>query len=77
MAARTLAEMARGARARVIATSGEAAAHLAAQGIHPGAMLTVEQDAPFRGPRIVRLGPARIAIARSVAAAIQVLPERP
>ncbi len=40
---------------------------LARHGIRAGVSLSIDQDAPFRGPRIVRTGAARLAIARSLA----------
>jgi Fe2+ transport system protein FeoA len=55
-----------------IAVAGVDGGRLAALGIRRGAWLTVESDAPFRGPRVVRLGAARIAIAGTVAQAIRV-----
>ena len=45
---------------------------LGAQGIRVGVAATVENVAPFGGPRVVRLGAARIAVARRVAATITV-----
>jgi len=35
-------------------------------------LVSVENDAPFGGPRIVRLGGARLALARRIARTIQV-----
>jgi Fe2+ transport system protein FeoA len=48
---------------------------LSAHGIRPGALVHVDGDAPFRGPRIVRLGRTRLAIARLLAAEISVVPD--
>ena len=47
---------------------------LGAHGLRIGVRLHVEGDAPFRGPRIVRLGAARIAIARETAGTVRVMP---
>jgi Fe2+ transport system protein FeoA len=41
-------------------------------GLRVGQTLTVEQDVPFGGPRLVRLGPMRLALARSVTRAVLV-----
>jgi Fe2+ transport system protein FeoA len=68
----TLAELPIGVAVRVVAVDPAAAERLAAHGFRPGAMLRVEQDAPFRGPRIVRLGAARIAIATTIARSVRV-----
>jgi len=46
-------------------------------GIRPGARVVVEGDAPFGGPRIVRVGRARVAIDRRLARAIAVAPSAP
>jgi Fe2+ transport system protein FeoA len=53
----------------------ERRAVLRAHGVRPGVILHVDGDAPFRGPRIVRLGRARLAIARAVAAGVIVMLE--
>jgi Fe2+ transport system protein FeoA len=71
----TLAELAPGRPARVVSVGDGTADRVAVQGIHPGALVSVEHDAPFGGPRIVRLGAARMALARSIAASILVRPE--
>jgi len=68
----TLATLPRGAVGRVLAVDAAIAVPLAAHGIRPGARLTVERDAPLGGPRVVRLGAARVALARPIAAAIRV-----
>ncbi|KRT63096.1 MAG: hypothetical protein XU10_C0015G0017 [Chloroflexi bacterium CSP1-4] len=70
-----LADLPAGVPARVVAIDEERLLVLAAHGIRPGVVVSVEDDAPFGGPRIIRLGPARLAIARVVAAAIRVRPE--
>jgi Fe2+ transport system protein FeoA len=61
-----------GRSARVVAVDGRDP-RLAVHGMRVGILLHVEQDAPFRGPRIVRLGSARIAIARETARAVRVV----
>jgi Fe2+ transport system protein FeoA len=45
---------------------------LASHGVHPGVRIEVDLDAPFGGPRIVRLGFARLAVARAVARSVLV-----
>src|SRR3990170_5954050 len=69
-----LADLPAGVPARVVAIDEERLLVLAAHGIRPGVVVSVEDDAQFGGPRIIRLGPARLAIARGVAAAIRVGP---
>ncbi len=46
--------------------------HLAALGLLPGTAVEVEERAPFGGPRLVRVGCARYALGRDVAARIVV-----
>ena len=46
--------------------------HLAALGLLPGTQVEVEERAPFGGPRLVRVGAARYALGRDVAARIVV-----
>jgi len=70
----TLATLPRGVAGRVLAVDPAVAVQLAAHGIRLGARLTVERDAPLGGPRVVRLGPARVALARPIAATIRVAP---
>src|SRR3970040_764461 len=65
-----LADLPAGVPARVVAIDEERLLVLAAHGIRPGVVVSVEDDAPFGGPRIIRLGPARLAIARVVGGAI-------
>ena len=71
----TLAELPAGLHARILAIEGPEVPLLAAHGLHPGAVVTVDDDAPFGGPRIIRLGAARLAIARTVARSVTVRPE--
>ena len=69
---RALTDLPVGVGGRIVEVGGADRDRLAALGIRREAWVTVEGDAPFRGPRIVRLGAARIAIAGSVARAIRV-----
>ena len=69
----TLAEVASGQPVAVTHVGAEEAV-LLAHGIRTGVRLVVEGDAPFRGPRIVRYGSARIAIDRRLAGHIRVQP---
>lgn len=73
-ARRTLAESPPGSQVRVAHVDVAHAARLAFHGLFPGTALTVERDAPFGGPRIVRIGGARVALARAVARTIDVEP---
>jgi Fe2+ transport system protein FeoA len=70
----TLSELARRTPARVVHVEPAHASRLAALGLRPGSLLSVEQDAPLGGPRIVRLGTARLALARAVTRGIRVHP---
>lgn len=65
-----------GSRARVVAVRPADVHRLAAEGLHAGERLEVEVRLPLGGPVVVRVGRARIAIARAVAAGILVEPER-
>jgi DtxR family transcriptional regulator, Mn-dependent transcriptional regulator len=58
--------------ARVLEEAGEFLRHLASLGLLPQADLIVEEVAPFGGPLLVRVGDARYAIGREVAAKILV-----
>ena len=71
-----LARLPVGARSRVVAVSPDDADRLAAEGLHRGDVLEVEAMLPLGGPVVVRLGRARIAVARRVAAGIMVEPGR-
>jgi Fe2+ transport system protein FeoA len=69
----TLASVPRDAAVEVVALPPQdQTAQLLVHGIRPGAHLVVESDAPFGGPRVVRLGGARVAIDRRLARAILV-----
>lgn len=72
-----LASVAPGWSARVVGVPDRDAARLAAEGLRPGDHLEVEARLPLGGPVIVRLGRARVAVARSVAAGILVTAEEP
>jgi Fe2+ transport system protein FeoA len=65
-----------GAPARVVAVGPADVDRLAAEGLHLGERLEVEVRLPLGGPVVVRVGRARIAIARAVAAGILVDPEQ-
>ncbi len=47
---------------------------LAAEGIVPGVAVTPERRMPFGGPIVVRVGRARVALGRSVARRLVVVP---
>jgi Fe2+ transport system protein FeoA len=68
----TLAELPTGVPACITRVDAAGSAALACHGIRPGAVVSVESDAPFGGPRIIRLGRARVAIARSMASGVAV-----
>lgn len=55
----TLADLPTAVIARVVAVDQPQRAALASHGLRPGVVVEVEDDAPFHGPRIVRLGFAR------------------
>ncbi|HSW42907.1 MAG TPA: FeoA family protein [Patescibacteria group bacterium] len=67
-----LARLAAGACTRVVAIPPGDADRLAAEGLHRGDTVEVEAVLPLGGPVVVRLGRARVAIARRVAAGILV-----
>jgi Fe2+ transport system protein FeoA len=71
----SLSDLGRGTPARVVEIEPAQAQRLAALGLRRGKLLSVEQDAPFSGPRIVRLGTVRLALARAVTRAITVRPD--
>jgi len=68
----SLAELPLGVRAWVVAVGQADGERLTSHGIRPGSVVAVERDAPFRGPRIVKLGTVRIALGRSIARSILV-----
>ena len=67
----TLDALSVGASATVALVGAEHAFQLAREGIAPGCRLAVEASAPFGGPLIVRVGRARVAVARRVARSIE------
>jgi hypothetical protein len=50
---------------------------LLVHGIRPGVRLSIDGDAPFGGPRIVRIGGSRVAIDRRLAGTVRVTPSAP
>jgi Fe2+ transport system protein FeoA len=68
----TLASVAMGVSVEVVDVRGVDAQPLLVHGILPGVRLAIERDAPFRGPRVVRIGGRRVALDRSVAASVRV-----
>ncbi len=68
----SLADLPAHVTARIVSIEEDWRATLVAHGIRPGVTLAVDDDAPFGGPRIVRLGRARLAVARVIARAISV-----
>ena len=72
--ARTLDRLRVGNTATIIGVGVEHRATLAREGVEVGSHLALEASAPFGGPLIVRLGRARLALARSVARTVDVLP---
>ena len=71
-----LADLHVGVAARVVTVPAAEAERLAAEGLHRGDSLEVETRLPLGGPVVIRLGRARLALARRVAAAILVQPDR-
>ncbi len=71
-AARSLARLEPGVEARVVAMDPAVAAWVDEAGITAGATLSVERRIPLGGPLIVRLGTARVALARRLADGISV-----
>jgi Fe2+ transport system protein FeoA len=57
----------RGGWWRVVSIAADDAGELLAEGLVVGSTVMPEARAPFRGPVIVRVGRARVAVARSVA----------
>ena len=68
----TLASIERGEPVDVLDVGARGREALLVHGIRPGLRLVVEGDAPFGGPRIVRLGGSRVAIDRGLAGTIRV-----
>ncbi len=61
-----------GRRLRVVAVGSDHESALAQEGVGVGAQITLERRLAPGGPLIVRLGPTRLALAKSVAATIRV-----
>jgi Fe2+ transport system protein FeoA len=72
----TLATVALGAVVDVVAVPADDPERLLVHGVRPGVRLEVDGDAPFGGPRIVRVGGCRVAIDRHLARSIRVAPVR-
>jgi Fe2+ transport system protein FeoA len=70
----TLATIEAGALVDVIEVRAEDPEALLVHGIRPGARLAIDGDAPFGGPRIVRIGSSRVAIDRRLARTVRVSP---
>ena len=68
----TLASVARGVAVDVVDVAADLPESLLLHGIRPGARLAVDTDAPFGGPRIIRIGGRRVALDRGLAKAIRV-----
>ncbi len=73
----TLATVGVGERVEILAVGGGQADELRDHGLRPGARVVVDGDAPFGGPRLVRLGRARVAVDRRLARSVVVGPDRP
>jgi Fe2+ transport system protein FeoA len=56
----------------VLSVFGEHRDELLVHGIRPGVVVSVDGDAPFGGPRIVRLAGSRVAIDRKLSRMIVV-----
>ena len=68
----TLVDMAAGDAACIIRVDPADASRLAAEGLAPGDRVRVEARLPLGGPIVLRVGRARVAVARRVAAGILV-----
>jgi oxygen-dependent protoporphyrinogen oxidase len=67
-----LDQVAVGLGGRVVSVEPAHRADLAHEGVRTGVHLSVSSAAPFGGPLVLRVGGARIALARSVAATVEV-----
>ena len=72
-----LVDLVPGRAARVVVVPPDEVGRLAAEGLHLGDMLELETRLPLGGPVVVRVGRARVALARRVAVRIGVEPGRP
>jgi Fe2+ transport system protein FeoA len=70
----TLASVRVGTVVDVLGVHAEDPKALLVHGIRPGVRLTIDGDAPFGGPRIVRLGGCRLAIDRRLTRTVGVAP---
>jgi Fe2+ transport system protein FeoA len=68
----TLASVPVGEVVDILDIAASAPEELLVHGVRPGARLVVESDAPFGGPRIVRLGGRRVAIDRRLTGTVRV-----
>lgn len=68
----TLATIEPGALVDVVEVTAEDPEPLLVHGIRPGARLAIDGDAPFGGPRIVRIGGSRVAIDRRLTRTVRV-----
>jgi Fe2+ transport system protein FeoA len=68
----TLASVETGAVVEVIDVRGDDPESLLVHGIRPGVRLVVEGEAPFGGPRIVRVGGCRVAVDRRLTRTVRV-----
>src|SRR5512140_1444287 len=66
----TLASVESGAVVEVVAVRADDPTALLVHGIRPGVRLSVDGDAPFGGPRIVRIGGCRVAVDRRLAKSV-------
>lgn len=73
----TLVQLPVGSIALVAAVGAEHGPALAREGLGPGTTVTVDAVAPFGGPLLLGVGRARLAVARSVAATVEVVPSGP
>jgi Fe2+ transport system protein FeoA len=71
----TLGSVATGISVNVVAVLDGDPETLLLHGIRPGVRLVVESDAPFGGPRIVRIGGCRVAIDRRLSRSVRVAPD--
>ncbi len=70
----SLADLDPGVAGRIVGVPSGEAERLAAEGLHRGDLVEVEARLPLGGAVVVRLGRARVALARRVAAQITVEP---
>ena len=68
----TLLDAAIGSRVVLRSMPHEHARQLARHGLVPGRALIIEQDTPFGGPRLLRVGVRRLSVPRALAASIAI-----